>query len=177
MKLFSLAVVAAAALLTGCATSPASDATNPIDFARYHAVNIAPIQFAPEVSKAIPAAELASLQKDLRGALNEGLTPAMLAEKPSLGVLRMELTVTELNASNPAVNVLTTTLLWLPMDAGGVAFEARFYDGESGEPIAQTTYRHMSKPMELRGSFERYGHATEALRDWAEGLTRGIGSD
>ena len=99
------------------------------------------------------------------------MPPSLLTDVPSAGVVRIEVTVTELNASSPAVNLLTTALLFVPFDAGGVAFDARFYDGESREPFARTTYRHISTPLELKGSFRRYGHATQALRDWAEGYS------
>jgi hypothetical protein len=88
----------------------------------------------------------------------------------------MEVTITELNASNPTVNLLTTALLFVPFDAGGVAFDARFYDGESREPFAQSNYRHISTPLELKGSFKRYGHAEKSLRDWSEELTSRLAS-
>jgi hypothetical protein len=43
-------------------------------------------------------------------------------------------------------------------------------DGENREPFARTTYRHVSTPFDLNGSFRRYGHATQALRNRAEGI-------
>ena len=175
MKLISIVPIAAAVLLAGCATAPASNpADDKIDISRFHAVNVAPIRFAAEALGALPNDERVALESDLLAALKEGMPPSLLTDEPSASVVRIEVTVTELNASSPTVNLLTTALLFVPFDAGGVAFEARFYDGESQEPFARTTYRHTSTPLELKGSFRRYGHATKALHDWAEEITNGL---
>lgn len=175
MKPISLVSIAAAVLLAGCATAPAGNtADDNIDITRFRAVNVAPIQFAAEALGALPSVERVALERDLRAALKDGVPPSLLADEPSASVVRVEVTVTELNASNPTVNLLTTALLFVPFDAGGVAFEARFYDGESDEPFARTTYRHTSTPLELKGSFRRYGHATKALHDWAEEISNGL---
>ena len=175
MKLASIVPIAAAALLAGCATAPASNSADAkIDITRFSAVHVAPIQFAAEALSELPGDERIALESDLLAALKDGIAPSLLTDKPSVSVVRIELTVTELNASSPAVNVLTTALLFVPFDAGGVEFEARFYDGESREPFARATYRHTSTPLELKGSFRRYGHATKALHDWAEEITSGL---
>jgi hypothetical protein len=175
MKIFSIVPIAAAVLLAGCATAPAGKtADEKIDITRFSAVNVAPIQFAAEALEALPNDERVALEGDLLTALKDGIGPSLLTEDPSASAVRIELTVTELNASSPAVNLLTTALLFVPFDAGGVAFEARFYDGESPEPFAHTTYRHTSTPLELKGSFRRHGHATKALHDWAKDIASGL---
>lgn len=175
MKSLSLAMIAAFGLLAGCVTSSVnSTAAEKIDLTRYRAVNVATIRFVPEVASTLSAEERDSLDREFRLALMEGLPASSLAAEQSPGVVRIEVTVTELNASSPMVNALTTALLFVPFDAGGVAFEARFYDGESDEPFAQITHRHISTPLELKGSFRRYGHATRAFRDWAEQFSSGL---
>ena len=176
MKPQKPALLAVIAMLAGCATAPVSTLPEQFDFNRYHAVNVAPVQFSPDIAGAIPDEERVSLERTFAAALNEGLPPSLQSEHVSPGIVRMEVTITELNASNPTVNVLTTALLFVPFDAGGVAFDARFYDGESREPFAVTRYRHISTPLELKGSFKRYGHAVKAMRDWAEGLTSRLAS-
>jgi hypothetical protein len=175
MKFLSLALIAAFGLLAGCATSPVnSTAAEKIDLTRYRAVNVAMVRFVPEVASALSVEERDSLGREFRLALMEGLPASSPAAELSPGVARIEVMVTELNASSPAVNALTTLLLFVPFDAGGVAFEARFYDGQSDEPFAQTTHRHISTPLELKGSFRRYGHATRAFRNWAEQFSSGL---
>lgn len=174
MKLNFIVSIAGFALLAGCATAPVTGpASDKIDITSYRAVSIAPVQFAPAALSALPAEERTSLERDFRLALTEGMPPSLLTDVPSAGVVRIEVTVTELNASSPTVNLLTAALLFVPLDAGGVAFDARFYDGESREAFARTTYRHISTPLELKGSFRRYGHATRALRNWAEKISNG----
>jgi hypothetical protein len=170
MKPYTPVFFAAIALLAGCATSTISSLPEQVDLNRFHAVNVGPVLFTPEVSGAIPDAERASLERDFGAALKAGLAPSFQSEQPSKGVVRVEVTITELNASSPTVNLLTTALLFVPFDAGGVAFDARFYDGESREPFAVSSYRHISTPLELKGSFKRYGHAAQSLRDWSEDL-------
>lgn len=174
MKLNFLVSIAGFALIAGCATAPVTlPASDKIDITSYRAVNIAPVQFAPAALSALPAEERASLERDFRLALSEGMSSSLLTDMPSAGVLRIEVTVTELNASSPTVNLLTAALLFVPLDAGGIAFDARFYDGGSREPFARTSYRHISTPLELKGSFRRYGHATQALLNWAESISNG----
>ena len=164
--------IAACAVLAGCATVPGTGrAVGTIDITSYRAVNIAPVQFAPAALSALSAEERASLEREFRLALTEGIPPSLLKDEPSIGAVRIEVTVTELDASSPTVNLLTAALLFVPLDAGGVAFDARFYDGESREPFAHTSYRHISTPLELKGSFRRYGHAIRALRNWAEAIS------
>jgi hypothetical protein len=172
MKPYTPVSFAVIALLTGCATLPVSTLPEQLDLNRYHAVNVAPVLFTPEIAGAIPDAERASLERDFGAALKEGLAPSFQSVQPATGVVRIEVTITELNASSPTVNLITTALLFVPFDTGGVAFDARFYDGASREPFAQSNYRRTSTPLELKGSFRRYGHATRALRDWSEGLMK-----
>jgi len=172
MKPYTPVFFAAMALLAGCATSSVSTLPEQLDLNRYHAVNVAPVLFTPEITGAIPEAERASLERDFGEALKEGLAPSFQSDEPSTGVVRIEVTITELNSSSPTLNLLTTALLFVPFDAGGIAFEVNFFDGESPDPFAQSNYRHISTPLELKGSFMRYGHATKVLRDWSEELTK-----
>jgi uncharacterized lipoprotein YmbA len=174
MKPFSIILIAVALLLAGCATAPTeTTANNTVDITRYRAVNVAPIQFAANAAHALSDADRESLQSDLHTALRDGLTPALTTDDRTADVVRIEVTVTGLNASNPAVNLLTAALVFLPLDAGGITFEARFYEGDSTEPFANIDFQHTSTPLEIRGSFSRYGHAKKALHDWAEQLASG----
>lgn len=167
----SFAILLVAALLAGCASVPTNDAANqPPDLSRFLALSVAPIQFAPDIASALSDADRVSLGRDLRTALSEGLPPALRTDTQAPDAVRMEVKVTALDASSPTVNLLTTALLFVPMDAGGIAFDARFYAGDDAEPFARRSIRHTSTPLELRGSFSRYGHAEKVLRDFASEL-------
>lgn len=170
MKTFPFLFVAASLSLAGCATAPGLTDDLP-DVSRFRGVNVAPVELVAEAFSAVDPDDRAGLESELRAAMRSGVPSSLLTDENTTGVLRIEVGVTELNPSSPTVNLLTTALLFVPMDAGGVAFEARFYDGANPVPFARTSCRHTSIPLDLKGSFSKYGHARQALHDWAEEVT------
>lgn len=168
MKSMSGAAVVATVLMAGCATAPTPLApTARAEMVRYHAIAVDSVRLAPELAAALGAEDTQAVERQLHLALVEELPPAARAVTPGPGVMHLEVTVTELEAVNPGVNALTTALLFVPLDQGGVGFEARFYDAPGGKLLAQTTQHHSSTPLEIKGSFSRYGHAVKAMREWA----------
>ena len=156
------------ALLSACAATPHADR---VDLARFHAIDLVPVQLAGELAATLSDVERSSLEAELGVALREGVPEAMLADGPGPNVVRVEITVTELNASSPTVNLLTTALLFVPVDKGGIGFEVRLFEGDSREPFDLQTIHYTSSPLKLKGSFSRYGHAKRVLRDWAAGIS------
>ena len=101
MKFLSLTMIAAFGLLAGCVSSPVnSPVAEKIDLTRYRAVNVATVRFVPEVDGALSVEERDSLEREFRIALMEGLPASSLAAEPTPGVVRIEVLVTELNASS-----------------------------------------------------------------------------
>jgi hypothetical protein len=63
-------------------------------------------------------------------------------------------------------------LTHVPVDRGSIAFEARFYETANPEPVATSAHRHKGRVYELIGGLSEYGHARNALRDWARDMQR-----
>lgn len=166
MKLLSASALAACIVLAGCATTP-PPATAPtyVDTSRYRAVVVESVHIAPAAAS-LTDAERTALENKLRWELVNAFPVSARAVDPGPGVLRLAITVTQLDASSPTMNAVTTALLLVPLDHGGIAFDAEFFDSAGGPAIGSTTVRFTSTPVALKGSFSRYGHAVGALRDW-----------
>ncbi len=170
--------LAALAALGGCTTSPeAHEPVAVVDFDRFNTIAVASVHIAPDAVEGLSDEERAGLAQEMRAALVAQLPEETVVEQAGPGVLRLEITVTEINASSPAANVLSTAILHVPLDRGGVAFEARFFDGNGSEPIAMATKRHVSSPVSFKGSFSRYGHAIRAFESWGGTLAKSLGKE
>ena len=173
MKLFAASLALAAVLLAGCASAPKASAPTYVAVARYRAIAVEAVHISPTAST-LGAAERTALEHKLQRALVDAIPAQARAAGAGPGVLSVEITVTELDSSNPAVNALTTALLFLPMDRGGITFDATFFDRPGVASIGSTTVRHRSHVTDLKGSYSRYGHAVDALREWGAGLAESL---
>jgi hypothetical protein len=170
--------LAALVALGGCASAPKThEPVAALDFARFDTVAVAAMSITPEAVEGLSDEERAALAQEMRSALVAQLPESVVMEQAAPGVLRLEITVTEINASSPTANVLSTALLHVPLDRGGVAFEARFFDGLGTEPIAVATKRHESSLLSYSGSFSRYGHAIRAFESWGGTLAKSLGGE
>jgi hypothetical protein len=167
------ALALAAVLLAGCANVPKATAPTYVDVAQFRAIAVEAVHIAPTAST-LNDADRAALESKLRLALVDAIPADVRAATAGPGVLSVEITVTELDSSNPAVNALTTALLFVPMDRGGIAFDATFFDRPGLAAIGSTTVRHRSSVTDLKGSYSRYGHAVDALREWGAGLAESL---
>lgn len=89
-------------------------------------------------------------------------------------MLRLEVTVTDINAVNPTLNGFSQTLPMVPFDRGGISFEARFYEGPGREQMAFTTQSATGSMFDLKGNLSHYGHAVAALEKWATRLGQSL---
>jgi hypothetical protein len=173
MKSFSVTFALGAVLLAGCTTVPRAIAPTYVDVARYRAIAVEAVHIAAAAST-LDDADRTALEDTLRLALVDAIPEKARAAAAGPGVLSIEITVTELDSSNPALNALTTALLLVPMDRGGIAFDATFFDRPGSAAIGSTTVRHRSSVTDLKGSYSRYGHAVDALREWGAGLAESL---
>jgi hypothetical protein len=163
-------LAAAFALLAGCASTPKTASTG-IDFSRFNqGIAVDEIRLASTVAMELSDADRAVLASKLRIALVSALTETTRVSAPGPGVLRLQVTVTDIDATRPAVNVISAALVMVPVDRGGIAFEARFFDGAGGQPVALSTERHKGSMLDVKGNFSHYGHAIGALGKWGEAL-------
>lgn len=172
-RLIAIPLLLALTTLAGCASAPRS-ASNEIDWKRFDTVAVGEVRLAPTVATELPGAERAALARKLRVALVGALSETTTVREPAPGVLRVEVTVIDIDTANPTANGISSTLILVPVDRGGIAFEARFYDGASGQPLASTTERHKGSPFDIKGNFSHYGHAISALGKWGETLAASL---
>ena len=177
MKLKLLTTLATALLAAGCATQPAPQAeaahVAEIDSGRFRAVVVESVRIAPEAGM-LSNENRQSLERQLHYALVDSIPTSIRAGQAAPGTLRVQITVTELDVVNPTKNGISTSLLGVPLDRGAIGFEARFYDGSSDTPFAQTRQHREAGKFQFRGSLSHYGHAVGALRGWGTELGQSI---
>ena len=83
--------------------------------------------------------------------------------------LRVRAAVTGIDTSSPVLNVLTGVLLW-PLDYGGVSLEFEVLDAALGERLAALVGYKAGTPLQVIGSFSRFGHAHSGIDRWAAEL-------
>jgi hypothetical protein len=165
-----LASLALTFTLAGCASAPsvrAIDTTLSPNLSRYHAIAVDSVTVAPAVAIHLSPEQVRNLERDLRLAIVDSLPPQARAVSPAPGVVRLSLTVTDLDATNPTLNGISTALILVPIGRGSVEFEVAFADAPGATPFARTTRFHQSSMVDLKDNFRRYRHATSAVREWA----------
>lgn len=193
--------LAALVLLAGCATNPPEAsgflgdswqlkpdkygkagllwAEKPnFDWKRYRRVQLDPVlvYYHPRAgSKAIQPEELKKLADYFREAVVAELTgsyPVTTDAGPD--VLRVRAAIVDVVPANPALNVATTMLAFVPLDLGGAAIEAEFLDSVSGERLAAMAERKKGSPANLKSGFTELGHAKTAFHEWAQELKQAL---
>jgi hypothetical protein len=175
MRKTGIAAVLLAASLAGCASTRTGPTAQAPDFSRLpNKVAVEEVQLASSVMPDLPAADRAALATRLRAAVIGSLPPSAVVAESAPGVLRLEVTVTDINAVNPTLNGFSQTLLLVPFDRGGITFEARFYEGAGRVPVALTTQKATGSMFDIKGNFSHYGHAVAALEKWATELGQSL---
>lgn len=148
------------------------------DWNRYKRVMLDPVavSYAGEAKgKSVDPAELEHLADELRAAVAaelEGSYPVV--DQPGPEVLRIRAAMTEVIPANPALNVVTTVLAFVPLDMGGAAIEAEFIDSVSNERMAAMAERKSGTPFDVKSGFTSLGHARAAFRAWAKELKHAL---
>jgi len=168
-----LALAVAVVALGGCASAPKPAVTPAPDLSRYRAAVIGEVRIDPGAEKSLSDTDRHALEREFYEALVPVLSTMSTSENDA-GVLRVDITVRELDGSKVGLNAVSTLLIHVPVDRGSIAFEARFYEGARPEPVATVEHRQKGHVYEIIGGLKEYGHARNALRDWARDLKREI---
>lgn len=144
------------------------------DWKKYNTVMLDPvvIYYHPEAgSRAIQPEELQKLAVYFHDAVVTELKGSYEVSKTAgPRVLRIRCAITDVVAANPALNVVTTVVAFVPLDMGGAAIEAEFLDSVTGERLAAMVERKKGSPLNLPGGFTELGHAKAAFREWGREL-------
>ena len=119
--------------------------------------------------------------KELIDYFREAVEKELAAEYPIVttpgpDVLRIRAAITEIIPANPAVNIVTTLAVFVPLDMGGAAIEAEFLDSQTNEVLAMMVDKNMASPVDLRfyRGFTTIGHAKGAIEAWAIELKKAL---
>lgn len=139
----------------------------------YNKVILDPISIrmdAATVDRKFNPEDIASLSRDFKNAVVEKLGPELVATTPGPDILRIRAAITDIDTSNPVLNIVTTAVAFVPMDMGGASIEVEFLDSVSGERLAAMADRKTGTPIQLISGFKRFGHTREVFDRWAEEL-------
>lgn len=186
--LITLMSLSLALLSSGCATSaqtrsgfisnygglaPVEDA--PGLYAEKHAAydSHRPIQVAPvrwqadgNDTTAFDDHQRTSLCAFSQGEFERALTKIQSTTTPQAAnrhPLELRSIITRVEMSNPALNVVTTLAVFMPLNNGGVCLEWKLVDPASEETLAQGVAVQTGKPWQVVASFQTLGHAKEGL--------------
>jgi hypothetical protein len=144
------------------------------DWSRYRGVILEPVEVRlnPDGSaKQVSAQDGADLAAEFRAIVVEELSGQYaIADDPAPEVLRIRCALTDVRPGNPAVNVITSLVAFVPMDIGGAAIEVEFIDSMTGERVAAGIDRKRGSILPGLEGLTRYGHARQAFRQWAREL-------
>ncbi len=148
------------------------------DWKRYRRLMLDPIVvvYHPEAkNKEIRPDDLKRLTDEFRDAvLSELQGNFPVVDTPGPDVLRVRAAITEIIPANPALNVLTTAVAFVPLDMGGAAIEAEFIDSSTNEVMATMVERKLGTPLDLKSGFTSLGHARASFKLWAAELKQAL---
>ncbi len=103
----------------------------------------------------------ALLRRELKIALDKTVNEQ--TTKIPLEAIQIRAAITRIEAVSPALNWLTTIVLFVPMDHGGAAVELEAVDVRSNKVITQLRFASWTPISELRAHFTRLAPANLAL--------------
>lgn len=165
MKTRFWTLLATALLMAGCATKPAPRPAAIPDLSRYHTVLVESVTIASDAGM-LSIANRRALERQLRLALVDSLPAELRALAPAGDVLRVQVTVTALDAVEPLGDRARATRVGMPLDRGTIAFDVRYFRHGAAVPFATVSEQHKSGRFVFGDSFSHYAHAVGALRDW-----------
>lgn len=116
-------------------------------------------------------AEILELERYFQKSVAEKLAPEFaIVREPGPDVLRIRPAITRVDRANPLVNVVTTAAVFIPLDMGGASIEVEILDSLTGERLAAMVETKSGNPLQLIASLSQYGHAENAMDDWASEL-------
>lgn len=145
--------------------------TPDFNWPHYHSILLDPVHLRLEEDEGLDRETLDAVVQEIPAMVAEGLVPdCSLVSREGPGVLRLRVTITDIDPARPALNIATTLAVFVPLDMGGAAIEAEFFDGVSGQRMAAMAEQKTGSPLQLFSGFSRLGHARVAVTQWAEEL-------
>jgi len=181
----AFAAVIVSLLASGCATSTQTRSgflsgygnlkpipTSPGLFAEkdavcdtHRSIRVAPVawQVAGENPGALDEHDRNDLCLFAQSALEHAITGVLPTPPAGRHPLELRSTITRVETSNPALNVVSTFALFMPLNNGGICLEWKLVEPASEKILAQGVAVQTGKPWQFKASFESLGHAKAGL--------------
>jgi hypothetical protein len=126
-----------------------------------HQVRSISVEWATPIDAGVPENERARLISTLKAAISreaEAL-PRTVGGHPVV----IRAVITRVESVNPALNVLTSVFLTVPLDRGGAAVEIQVLDAETLQPLASMAHAYFAPISEFKARFSALAAAELAL--------------
>ena len=135
-----------------------------------HQVRSISVEWTMPVDAMVPETERARLIAALKAAISreaEAL-PHSVDGRPVV----IRAVITRVESVNPALNVLTSVFLTVPLDRGGAAVEIQVLDAETLQPLASMAHAYFVPITEFKARFSALAPAELALNAAAVELSK-----
>lgn len=135
-----------------------------------HQVRSISVEWATPVEATVPETERVRLISTLKAAISreaEAL-PQSVGGHPVV----IRAVITRVESVNPALNVLTSIFLTVPLDRGGAAVEIQVLDADTLQPIASMAHAYFVPITEFKARFSALAPAELALNAAASELAK-----
>jgi hypothetical protein len=136
--------------------------------------------------RGINSDELNQLSEAFHKAMVEALKDGYpLVEEPGPGVLRVRPAITDVKASRPVLNTISTVMpaglalsivkkgvTGTHMNVGEATLEAEFLDSQSSERVAAVIDKKSGEKYKVVKGMRKWGHAEDAFNYWAKRLRK-----
>jgi hypothetical protein len=140
----------------------------------YHAVIVEPVSLQTNAAAKLSPRKQVELAEKLTGRARKVFAGKYeIATEPGPGVLRLRMTVNDINKSSPVINVVTTAAAYLPFDMGAVSVEMEAVDSVNGHRVAALLGKRQGLPLTpagFFGSFVPTGHARTGFTRLAKAM-------
>ena len=135
-----------------------------------HQVRSISVKWAMPVDAMVPETERARLITALKAAIfrEAEALPQSVDGRPVV----IRAVITRVESVNPALNVLTSVFLTVPLDRGGAAVEIQVLDAESLQPLASMAHAYFVPITEFKARFSALAPAELALNAAAVELSK-----
>jgi len=128
--------------------------------ANYRFAQIDPADVVLASGLELSTEQAAEVRGTLLASLADSLASAGLRTEGAGPRLRVRATVVGVEKVSPAVNAITTVLLWAPVSRGGLTVELEALDAATGQRIAAMAYEGKAGIKDVTRAYSSLGHAS-----------------
>ena len=135
-----------------------------------HQVRSISVEWAAPTNGIVPETERARLISTLSAAISTETKALPQSDGGRPVVIRA--VITRVESVNPALNVLTSVFLTVPLDRGGAAVEIQVLDADTLQPLASMSHAYFVPITEFKARFSALAPAELALNAAASELAK-----